>query len=64
MPNFVKIPRQIKTFSIQALDSDCLVCMTAIRYSSPIPAIPTNEQLLGEKSTDTDFRSLSQKLRE
>ena len=53
MPNFVKISRQIKEFSIQVLDSDCSVCMAAICYSGPIWAVPTNEQLLSEESTGT-----------
>ena len=51
MPNFVKIPRQMKEFSIQVLNSDCSVCMAAICYSGPISAVPTNEQLLSEKKT-------------
>ena len=45
MPNFVNIPPQMKQFSIQALDSDCSVCMAAICYSGPLTAIPTNEQI-------------------
>ena len=55
MPNFVKIPRQIKEFFIQTLDSDCSVCMAAICYSGPIAAVPTNEQLLCEKRTGAKF---------
>ena len=39
----------MKVFSIQALDSDCSVCMAAICYSEPISAVPTNEELLVEK---------------
>ncbi len=52
----MKIPRQMKEFSIQALDSDCSVCMAAICYSDPISAVPTNEQLLCEKSTGAKFQ--------
>ena len=56
MPNFVKIARQIKKFSIQALDSDRLVCMPAICCSGPITAVATNEQILGEKRTRAKFQ--------
>ena len=56
MPNCVKIPRQMKEFSIQTLDSDCSVCMAAICYSGPISAVPTNEQLLGKKKTCSKFQ--------
>ena len=58
MPNFVKIPSQIKKWLIQALDSDCSVCMAAICYSSPISAVPTNEQLLCEERTAKKLRDL------
>ena len=56
MPNFVKIPRQIKKFLIQVLDSDCSVCMVAICNSGPISAVPTNEQLLSEEKTSAKFQ--------
>ena len=56
MPNFVKIPRQIKEFPIRTLDSDCSVCMAAICYSGPISAVPTTEQLLGEKKKCSKFQ--------
>ena len=56
MPNFMKIPRRMKEFSIQALYSDRSVCMAAICCRHPISAIPTNEQLLGEKRTCTKFQ--------
>ena len=48
MPNFLKIPRQMKEFSIQALNSDRSVCMAAICYSGPMSA---KEQLLSKKRT-------------
>ena len=51
MPDYMKIPRQMKEFSIQALDSVRSVCMTVICYSGPILAVPINEQLLSEKRT-------------
>ena len=35
----------MKELSIQTLDSDCSVCMTAICYIGLISAVPTNEQL-------------------
>ena len=44
-----------KKFSTQKLDSNSSVRMTAISYSYPISAIPTNEQLLGEKRTCAKF---------
>ena len=56
MPNFVKIPSQMKEFSIQTLDSDCSVCLAAICYSSPISPVPTNEQLLCEKRAGVKFQ--------
>ena len=56
MPNFVKIPRQMKEFSVQTLDSDCSVYMAAICYSGPISAVPTNEQLLCKKKTCSKFQ--------
>ena len=56
MPNFVKIFRQIKKFPIQALDFDCSVCMAAICYSSPLLAVPRNEQHLGDKRTCAKFQ--------
>ena len=46
MPNFVKIPRQMKEFFKQALDFDCLVCMAAICYSHPIYTISLEIELL------------------
>ena len=61
MASFVKIPRQMKEFSIQILDSDCLVCMAVICYSGPISAVPTNEQLLCEKRTGAKFHTDSLK---
>lgn len=48
MTNLVKI----------SLDSDHSVCMTPISYADPISAVPTNQPLLGEKSTSFD-RSVS-----
>ena len=56
MPNFVKILCQIKKFTIQVLDSDCSVCMSAICYGGPISAVPTNEQLLSQKWTGANFQ--------
>ena len=56
MPNFVKIPCQMKEFSIQALDSDRSVNMAAICYSGPISAVSTIEQFLSEKRADTKFQ--------
>ena len=56
MSNCVKIPRQMKGFSIQALDSDCSVFMAAICYGGPISVVPTNEQLLCEKRTGAKFQ--------
>ena len=44
MPNFVNIPRQMKKFSIPALDSDRSICLAAICFSGPMSAVPTNEQ--------------------
>ena len=55
MPNFVKIPRQMKKFSMQALDSDCSVCMAAICYSGPILDVLINEQLLSEERSGEKF---------
>ena len=51
----MKIPRQMKKFSIEAFDSDRSVCMTAKCYSGPISAVPTNEQLLSEESSGAKF---------
>ena len=56
MPNFVKISRQIKKFSIEELDVDRLVCMADICYSDSISAVPTNGLIFGEKSTCAKFR--------
>ena len=56
MPNIVNISRRMKKFSIQTLDSDCSVYMAAICYSDPISAVPTNEQLLGEKKKCSKFQ--------
>ena len=56
MPNFMKVLRQIKKFPIPALDSDCSFFMVAICYSGPISAIPTNEQLLGERRMGVKFQ--------
>ena len=56
MPNFVKISRQIKKLSIQALHSDRSVCRAAICYSGPISAIPINEQLLSDKRSVAKFQ--------
>ena len=52
----MKISRQIKRFSIQALDSYRSVYMVAICYSGLISAVPTNEQRLGEKRTCAKFQ--------
>ena len=52
----MKISRQMKKFSIQVLDSDCSVCMTAVCYSGAISAIATNEQLFGEKWSYIKFK--------
>ena len=57
MPNFVKFSRLLKKFSIQVLDSDRSVCMSAICYSGPISAVTTNEQLLMEKSMYSKFQN-------
>ena len=46
----------MKKFFIQALYSDCSVCMAAISYSDPISAVPTNEQLLKEKWACAKFQ--------
>ena len=56
MSNFVKKSSQMKMLSVQALDSDRSVCMTAICYSSLISAVPANEQLLEEKRTYAKFQ--------
>ena len=56
MKNFVKILRQIKKFPMQALDSDFLVCMAAICYSSPTSADPTYKQLLSEERIGAKFQ--------
>ena len=56
MPNFVRIPRQIKNFSIHVLDYDCSVCMAAICYSHPISAVLTNEQPHCEKRTCAKYQ--------
>ena len=45
MPNLMKISRQMKKLSIQALDS----------YRGPLSTVPTNEQRLGEKGTCAKF---------
>ena len=46
-----------KKFSIQKLDFDRSVCMTAICYSGSISVIPTIEQLHGEKRTCENFQN-------
>ena len=46
----------IKRFFKQGLDFDRSVCMAAICHSGPIWAVPTNEQLLGEKRTYAKFQ--------
>lgn len=51
MPNFLKIPQQIKRVSILGLDFDRAVCMPAISYSSSMYAVPRTEQLLEEERT-------------
>ena len=56
MPNFVKISRQMKKLSIQALDSNRPVCMAAICFNGPMLALPTNEQLFREKRTCAKFQ--------
>ena len=56
MPNFVKIPRQMKEFPIQALDSNCSVCMAAICYSHPIKTISSGIIFLPLKLTHAKFR--------
>ena len=56
MSNFVQIPRQIKKFPIQGLDSYGSVYMAAICYSDWTSAVPTNKQLsLGEKKKCANF---------
>ena len=45
MPNFVKISCEIKKFSIQELEFDRSVCMTAISYSDPILTISSDINL-------------------
>ena len=47
----------IQIISIQELNFHISICMTAICYSSPISAVSTNEQLLGEKKTCAKFQS-------
>ena len=56
MKNFVEISRQMKNVSIQGLVFERSVRMAAISYNSPISAVPTNEQLLGEKKTCAKFQ--------
>ena len=56
MPNFVKITRQMKEFSIQSLDSDRSVCMAAICYSHPIKTISSGITLLPLRITHDKFR--------
>ena len=56
MLNFAKISRQMKEFSIKALDFARSVCIAAICYSGPILAMPTNVQLLGEKRRCAKFQ--------
>ena len=51
--NFVKISCQMKRFSIQELDLDRSVCMSAICYSAPILVLAANEQ---QKSTFAKFQ--------
>ena len=62
MPNFENISRQIKKLSIQELDFDRVVCMSAIYRSGLISVAPTNEQLLEmkRKGCVQNFRSMSQ----
>ena len=52
----MNISRQMKKFFMQALDSDCSVCMAAISYSGPVSAVPTNKQLLGKKRLYDKFK--------
>ena len=52
----MKIPCQIKKFSIQALDSDRSVRMATVCYRDPITAAPTNEPFLGEKRACAKFQ--------
>ena len=47
----MKLPPQMKKFSIQALDSDRSVYMAGISYSGPITSTQTDEQFLAEKKT-------------
>ena len=49
MKNFVKIPCQMKEFSIQKLGDDRSVCMAVRCLSNPILAFLTNEQLFRAK---------------
>ena len=56
MPNFVKIPRQMKKFSMQALDSDSSVNMAAICYSLPLYTISSEIVLLAEVIIHAKFR--------
>ena len=59
MPNFVKIPRQLKEFSILALDSDCSVCMVAIRNRGPISVqFRQMRSFLVRKAQAQNFRSI------
>ena len=57
MPNFVKTSRQMKKFSIQALDSVHSVCMAAICYSDPISTVLKNQQLLQKKNMCAKFQN-------
>ena len=57
MPNFVKISREIKKISIQELDFDGLVCVTAICCSGLISVVPKNEQLHWVKRTCLKFQN-------
>ena len=52
----MKIPRQMKEFSIQALDADCSVCMAAICYSHPIYKISSEITLLPQIIICAKFR--------
>ena len=52
----MKLSRQMKKSSMQALDSDRSACMAAICYSGPISAVPTNEQHFGEKQSYPKFK--------
>ena len=56
MPKFVKIPRQMKEFSIQVLDSDCSVYMKAICYSDLIYTISSEIGLLPLTIIHAKFR--------